>query len=635
MKNIIFITGILCLFFGKIQAQSWKLNGNNGTVPGTDFIGTTDPAALVFKINNIKAGSLEYNSLIANTSFGYQALLSVAGGKFNSAFGSMALLNNTTGSYNTATGLGALQYNTMGNYNMANGLFALGLNTAGSDNTASGSNALESNTTGNYNTAQGRFSLRLNKTGYSNAAIGISALYNSSEGHNMVAVGDSALFSQVLGHNTYDPETGELLSIDYENTAIGSKSMYSNTSGYNNTATGFRSLYTNTTGSNNTAAGYMALFNSTANDNTAFGSSALVQNKEGANNTGVGRIALASNISGNENTATGANSLTTNSTGSYNTAIGFSALSLNTTQIRNTAVGWSAGAYHTSSSSTYVGAKASSSVNGISNSMALGFLASVSASYQVRVGSASITSIGGQVGWTTLSDGRFKKDIKENVPGLEFINKLKPVTYHVDATAVSKFLKEDKEDEAADKKGITEKEKIIYTGLVAQDVEKAAKEINYDFSGVDAAKNKDDYYGLRYAEFVVPLIKSVQQLSKQNDDLSSENKELRIRLEKIEQVLIANNISAKKNILTGIMLEQNTPNPFRGSTAIHYQIPVNFSKAVLLITNTNGVTVKSYNLESKPRGSIVFDAGTLTAGTYYYTLFMDGKKTDSKKMMIE
>src|SRR4030095_5108678 len=63
------------------------------------------------------------------------------------------------------------------------------------------------------------------------------------------------------------------------------------------------------------------------------------------------------------------------------------------------------------------------------------------------------------------------------------------------------------------------KEQIIYSGFVAQDVEKSAKEIGYDFSGVDAAKNDKDLYGLRYAEFVVPLVKAVQELNTQNNEL--------------------------------------------------------------------------------------------------------------------
>jgi len=42
-------------------------------------------------------------------------------------------------------------------------------------------------------------------------------------------------------------------------------------------------------------------------------------------------------------------------------------------------------------------------------------------------------------------------------------------------------------------------------------VEQAAKEIGYDFSGVDTPDNPNDFYGLRYAEFVVPLVKAVQE----------------------------------------------------------------------------------------------------------------------------
>ncbi|HNU87209.1 MAG TPA: hypothetical protein PKJ94_02925, partial [Ferruginibacter sp.] len=60
-------------------------------------------------------------------------------------------------------------------------------------------------------------------------------------------------------------------------------------------------------------------------------------------------------------------------------------------------------------------------------------------------------------------------------------------------------------------KAIDTKEKILYSGFIAQQVEQAAKEAGYDFSGVDKPKNENDLYGLRYAEFVVPLVKAVQE----------------------------------------------------------------------------------------------------------------------------
>ena len=64
-------------------------------------------------------------------------------------------------------------------------------------------------------------------------------------------------------------------------------------------------------------------------------------------------------------------------------------------------------------------------------------------------------------------------------------------------------------------------------GRVAQEVESAANSVGYDFSGVDKPKTADGLYGLRYSEFVVPLVKAIQELSKENQDLKK-------RLEQLE-----------------------------------------------------------------------------------------------------
>ena len=62
---------------------------------------------------------------------------------------------------------------------------------------------------------------------------------------------------------------------------------------------------------------------------------------------------------------------------------------------------------------------------------------------------------------------------------------------------------------AADKKNETR-----FTGFIAQEVEAAAKSTGFDFSGVDAPSSENGAYGIRYAEFVVPLVKATQELSK-------------------------------------------------------------------------------------------------------------------------
>ncbi len=112
-----------------------------------------------------------------------------------------------------------------------------------------------------------------------------------------------------------------------------------------------------------------------------------------------------------------------------------------------------------------------------------------------------------------------KKNIEEKVIGLDFIMALRPVTYNLDMDAIASF------NETPDSLRLEESERkaeeILQTGFIAQEVELAAKKLGYDFSGVDAPKNDKDNYGLRYSEFVVPLVKAMQEQQVMIDDLKS------------------------------------------------------------------------------------------------------------------
>ncbi len=533
-------------------------------------------------------------------------------------------IGSGTGSTNTVVGKGALSSNTSGSGNTATGYSSLGSNTTGSGNSSFGANSLAFNT-GSYNTGLGEFSLYSNNTGNDNTATGIFSLYA----------------------NTYGSE----------NTATGVDALQNNSTGSYNTGSGSRSLNNNTTGTDNTANGYYS----------------LSSNTNGYDNTGIGYNALRSNTSGEFNTAVGSNSLYSG-TGNYNTSVGFEALyknatydntamgtfslEQNTTGSNNTSVGYGS-AYNTQTTSycSFFGVSSGAGTDGISNSTAIGNASSVTASNQVRVGNASITSIGGQVGWTTLSDGRYKKNIQQNVPGLKFINLLTPVTYNLDVNKLSKFFKEDNRpiksgDQTNDDKLIqqsrNEKSKIIYTGFIAQDVEAVAKKIHYDFSGVDAPDSDSSTYGLRYDQFVVPLVKAVQELSKMNnakdasiDSLKIQNQQLSARLDKIEAMLASQNntlpfIALNKQTLelsNDATLSQNIPNPFSKSTTISYNLPVNNGNAYINFYGMNGALLKSVKLADNGKGIITLKANELASGTYLYTLFVDGKNIDSKQMI--
>jgi hypothetical protein len=366
-------------------------------------------------------------------------------------------------------------------------------------------------------------------SGYSNIAIGTGALRSNTGLSNLVAIGDSALFNNTIG-DASNINYGQL------NTAVGSKSLYSNTTGFFNTATGYRSLFSNTTGWYNVAYGVQSLYNNTTGpQNTAVGIGTLYQNTTGGYNTAVGFDALYSNT-GQTNTSVGYSALAFNTYGGFNTAVGADALQRTTGSYYNTAIGFQAGQGGDYGwNNVFVGMGANANLTGAYNCVAIGQGAMCTGNSQVRIGNTSTASIGGQVGWSNLSDGRYKKNIKEDVKGIDFIMKLRPVTYQLDVAALNTKLKINNENNEFARKGSEEQAKIVFSGFVAQEVEQAAKESGYDFSGVDKPKNDNDLYALRYAEFVVPLTKAIQEQQQMINELRKQNGELMKRVGELER----------------------------------------------------------------------------------------------------
>ena len=73
----------------------------------------------------------------------------------------------------------------------------------------------------------------------------------------------------------------------------------------------------------------------------------------------------------------------------------------------------------------------SAGTNFIGTSTCIGTVATATATDMVRIGNTFVASIGGFQNWTNISDSRFKENVKEDVPGLAFINQLRPVTYQL------------------------------------------------------------------------------------------------------------------------------------------------------------------------------------------------------------
>jgi trimeric autotransporter adhesin len=506
---------------------SWNLNGNTGSAD-SNFIGTTDTIPFTVRVNDSLSGKIDpvsFNSFWGyqsgssaltgseNTAIGYQTLNGGGSGSFNTAVGSEVLVasnsgsnntavghsamrSNSTGVSNTALGFGTLTDNTTGAENSAGGYFSMFHNTTGNFNTAFGWQALQNNTTGNDNTAIGREALSSNQTGYGNVAVGTRAMVSNVYGKQLIAIGDSAMFNfQGLDFNgntrTY-------------NIAIGAMALFNNTLGNENIAIGFGAVQANIDGI----------------QNVAMGTQALTANTHGLFNIGLGSAALAQNTTGNNNTAVGNISMFWNTTGNNNVAVGDHAFSTNFTVDKNFG-----------SDNTALGDSADISVSGLNNATAIGFKAMVDASNKVRIGNTDVTVIEGQVPFTTPSDGRFKFNVREDVKGLDFILKLRPVTYQFNAKKQEDFMR-----------GVTGGTPVVYdeatmmrrTGFIAQEVEKAAVSSGYDFDGLKVPHSGKEYYSLSYASFVVPLVKAVQeqqgtirQQQVRIDELSKQVEELR------------------------------------------------------------------------------------------------------------
>jgi hypothetical protein len=424
-----------------------------------------------------------------------------------------------------------------------------------------------------------------------------------------------------------------------------------------NTACGESALYQNSTGSYNTAVGSSALsINNNGDNNTSIGSYTMINNYDGHRNTAVGVSTLAWNLSGYSNTALGYNSLINNFMGWQNTSVGDNSSTVNTYGNYNTSLGYNTGP----------------NASSLHNVTCIGIDATGTATDQVRIGNTFVQSIGGYKEWTNISDERFKVEVREDVPGLEFIKMLRPVNYRIDREKINDAIgvterREKIKAENPDAEFLTgERYSEITTGFIAQEVEAAARQLGYEFSGVDAPRNENDLYGLRYATFVVPIIKAIQEQQEQIESLSpagfetmetelgalrEENEKMRTEVNEMKAILFSISESMQQccnqlkqeqkatdndeQIQPDIpRLEQNMPNPFNEHTLIRYYLPENPGEAHIIITGMRGIRVRSFEINAKGQGQVIISSESLPPGTYVYSLMVNNRVVDSKRMVL-
>ncbi|WP_426431618.1 tail fiber domain-containing protein [Winogradskyella sp. HB-48] len=227
--------------------NDWSINGNSGTNPSTNFIGTTDNQDLAFRTNNVEKVRITAKGQIETTQLqsvwiGENAGNSVTSGTRNTFVGRISGASITTGNDNTAIGGLSLSSLSTGIDNTAIGLGALFDLQNGDGNTFVGEQSGENLATGSYNTVFGHLAGE-NMNGSSNIFIGYQAgrsttgsnkliIDNSNDGTNSFIYGE--MDNEILRANAEVQvtrnSTGTISHLDLIETAAndGSRLRFSN-----------------------------------------------------------------------------------------------------------------------------------------------------------------------------------------------------------------------------------------------------------------------------------------------------------------------------------------------------------------------------------------------------------------------
>lgn len=202
------------------------------------------------------------------------------------------------------------------------------------------------------------------------------------------------------------------------------------------------------------------------------------------------------------------------------------------------------------------------------------------------------------------SDKRYKRNINSIESALSYIDKLDGVTY------------EYKKEEFPS----LQFNSTTNSGFIAQDLKKVLPHL--------VAENEDGYLGVNYIGVIPYLVEGIKE---QQSIIEQQN----LRIEKLEdmilQIINRPDVSREETAI----LYQNTPNPFSGRTEIEYFLPQGTKTAEIKLYGINGVELKSIRLYGVGKQSIYIDGDELRSSIYVYSLIVDEKLIDTKKMIVQ
>ena len=193
----------------------------------------------------------------------------------------------------------------------------------------------------------------------------------------------------------------------------------------------------------------------------------------------------------------------------------------------------------------------------------------------------------------------------------------------------SRIMEEHRDDIG---KNMTEEERAAYEYLKKDEMKMCSRR----HFGIDAEElqkiypdlvleGQDGYLSVNYVELVPILIRSIQELKQELDEVKGETKAKAHSFSSETTDLIAG--------VTGNVLYQNTPNPFKEKTVIRFNLAENVKNAFIYIFDMQGTLQKQIAVTPSMQ-SVIINGYELTPGMYIYSLIVNGKEIDTKRMIL-
>lgn len=221
------------------------------------------------------------------------------------------------------------------------------------------------------------------------------------------------------------------------------------------------------------------------------------------------------------------------------------------------------------------------------------------------------------------SDRRYKENIEDVNNALTNISLLAPVKYN--------YKRPDfyKKDSLAQHKRLTNKKHPLETkkhyGLIAQEVQKIYPDLVYE--------NKKGYLAVNYTEMIPILIQSIKELNDKVVYLSEKCASYENKSQTRGFDDNSGSYSSGSSMFTEALLYQNNPNPFTQQTKIRFRLPEETTNSYIYIFNMQGVMLKQIAIDNS-QDSITVNGNEFGAGIYLYSLVINGKEIDTKRMIL-